>query len=354
MKFLTKIFLTLIFTNSVMFSQTINDEATDSSAQSLTSEIESIVIDTITEESKDTSISSGIEPKVEEEMITENLPDSSEGSIEQESISESFSENINEIEGEKTIVDSSINEITEEIIEDAKNDTINSLNIVDCFPNCRKGFICVDGECLPSQKEISTSSIEEKVRLKYMNKLNDLDRLFISTNIIYSIGSWYSAITPMIYSQKSWDRYSYYDRGHYDKFEVITYAPGSSVYITFGSMNLVQIAKSVSLLKEVDAKPNTNLQTAGIVLYASAILSTTINITSIFADNKTFTATTSLVNAALVISAYAVNTATYAVNRNRVKNSKVLQSTDSNRGVDILPYVYSDGEISGAGLALKF
>lgn len=348
MNILTKIFLTLIFITSSMFSQTISNEALNNSAHTLTSDIDSVVIETIIEQGNDTTVSDSIDIEIKEDITAENIPDTTTESTEQLSISESSIDSKNS----ETNIVNQVKQITE--LNDASEDSINKLKIVECIPNCRKGFICVDGECLPSKSTLSVKSIEERTRLKYINKLGDLDRLFISTNIIYSIGSWYSAITPMIYSQKCWNRYNYYSKGYYDKFGIITYAPGSSVYITFGSMNLVQIAKSVSLLKEVNEKPNANLQIAGIALYSSAIISTTINITSVLQDNKTFTATTSLVNAALVISAYAVNTATYAVNRKRVKNSKVLRTTETNNNINVLPYVYSDGKNSGAGLALKF
>ncbi len=230
--------------------------------------------------------------------------------------------------------------------------------IPDCVPKCRKGYICVNGECLPIVKNPQKShvSIGKEIRYKEQKELGDLDRLFISTNIIYSIGSWYSAITPMIYSQKSWHRYSYYDEGHYDKFEVIIYAPGSSVYITFGSMNLTQIGKSASLLKRLGGTPASELQKTGIILSSAAFATTALNITSIFLDNKTYTASTSLVNAAVIISAYAVNTATYAVNRKRIKKTKAFRTENINNdnSIDISPYVYTDGKQSGAGLALKF
>lgn len=250
------------------------------------------------------------------------------------------------------IIDSNNNFDTTEI----KNEVIKS--IPECIPHCRKGYICVDGECLPIVKNPQKShvNIGEKDRHKEIKELGDLDRLFISTNIIYSISSWYSAIAPMIYSQKSWHRYSYYDQGHYDKFEVITYAPGSSVYITFGSMNMSQIGKSASLLRRVGGTPASELQRTGIILSSAAFVTTTLNITSVFLDNKTYTASTSLINAAVILSAYAVNTATYAVNRKRIKRTKIFRAENNNKDndINIAPYVFTDGKQSGIGMAFKF
>ena len=203
----------------------------------------------------------------------------------------------------------------------------------------------------------SNESVKISYSPKYMRTLNDIDRQYLSTSIIFSIGTWYSAVGGMVYSQKAWTHYYYNEKGNYDDFARIAIGPAASVFTSFGAVNLVQIHKASKMLSTEMGEPVPKVKNAGLILYFASIATTALNLTSSIADNKTFTATTSLLNAGVLISSYAVNSIAYTIIRKRIiragEKKYPTKKSVKREGVKLLPYIYATDKSSGAGLTLK-
>jgi hypothetical protein len=173
------------------------------------------------------------------------------------------------------------------------------------------------------------------------------------------VGSWYSAISAMVYSQEAWKYDSYTGETYYDYFVLVPIGAGSTVFISFGAMNLAQIDKISTLFENESGERVPKIKHIGVTLYATSIATTTLNILSTLSGNKTFVATTSLVNASVLISSYFVNSIAYSIIRKKIvksaseKEKSCIESQSQNR-IKVLPYAYTSNKDSGAGMILRF
>ncbi len=218
---------------------------------------------------------------------------------------------------------------------------------------CAPGHICFDDECERESYVMSAGNVA-----------------FNSTVAPYGIGTFYSAVAPIVWAfaghYEYCDDYYYAYGGGYEtecysgydeEAAIIALAPQSGMYVIFGTLNRIATSKQARYLGTLDAEGCGGLLALSWILHGLSMSTTALNIVSFVSDEEEFVSTTAFINAAVVLSSFVVNTACYGrqgrLLKRAVAEKRAKKRSESSRP-KLIPYVRVLKQGAGGGLALTF
>ena len=218
--------------------------------------------------------------------------------------------------------------------------------------NCGEGYISnIYGECVDID-EINNTAIGHQ----------------ISSSIAYGVGTLYSSIAGISWSITGYSSYEYLYGGYseypyyslekyHDEF-FVALAPQSAIMLIFGGINQGAKSKQITVLNELGEEHAKGLVVAGAVLYGAGLGTTTLNILSALKDNQQFTVSTSIINAAVLLSSFIVNNLGYVKQKKMIKKATAKiesqESVSKESKISLSPYFGYFDNTGSAGLVMKF
>jgi len=196
---------------------------------------------------------------------------------------------------------------------------------------CAEGYLCLDSECEKEQYVVTAGNV-----------------MFHFTEAIYGLGVVYNTVAPIAFAF-GLDSVQMDDGAS-------ALAPQSGIYVVFGTLNQIGKIRQARFLRRLGAEPESGLITVGWALHVLSMVTTGVNVVGFVAESRGLAISTSFVNAAVLVSSYAVNTAGYVRQRGRLR--RAVSAVDTRRGaspaVEVQPYVSLRSGGGGGGLALRF
>ena len=170
----------------------------------------------------------------------------------------------------------------------------------------------------------STTSVYEVS--SYMHELGT------SSSILYGAGSGYSAFANIFTA--------YCFAGDDMKSELLIVAPTSSVYITFGALNLFVKKQRRDKLLElgVENMESEKIINIGIILYSTSIVTNFLNCISYASENRSLIKGAAVINASVLTLSFAVNLIA-KVKQGIELNTVARKKFDEKKRASIYPYV---------------
>jgi hypothetical protein len=175
----------------------------------------------------------------------------------------------------------------------------------------------------------------------------------------YGLGVTYCSVAPIIWSLAGYDSYyDYYDdyssAGYYWEVYIANGPQKSSVVIP-GLCVQFPVLKQRRYLRELGVKNlPVGLFTAGWVLYGLSVASSGVNMLAFASDDQVFGVSSSIANAAILISSFTVSIAEFAQHRTLLRAAVNRASPRRRAEVNVAPYLSFTKDRVGGGLALHF
>jgi hypothetical protein len=291
---------------------------------------------------------------------------------------------------------------------------VSQLSAQDCIPECRRGFECVNGECVsacnppcpaeyhcdPSLRDCVPNTPPEPAytpppppqevpdwrsrgcsgsgdcpsgKVCVDNDCESVDWvtssgnvIFGSTVVLYAGSAVYSSVVPIFLSYRGYhdERPDYYDSYYYEEnyhtYEkddvIICIGPQSGGFMLFGALNQIAKSRQARNLRGLGAKPASNLIGLGVLMYGLSVATMGLHCASYLSDEPGFVRTTGFINAAVQLSSFAVNVSGYYKQIGMLEEA-VRQQTGKQaegRSLQMLPYAGALGGRAVAGLAFTF
>lgn len=253
----------------------------------------------------------------------------------------------------------------------------------ECNPSCPPGYYCDKEQldCVPVKTETPLNYSKPAIQYStnssigtYENYLTKSDIIntglaqFIYSSVIYGVGTFYSSIAGITWTNRVFDKSegnycSYCDEYHYYKSDeaAVSQAPQSSVFLVFGALNQGAKSKQISMMNQLGIEPEKGFVVGGAILYGASLGTAALHITSYALQSDEinevqFSKVTSYISAATLFTSYAVNITGYLVQRNKIKNelNKKIEKNSESKKVSVLPYIGYSEKMTSAGLALRF
>lgn len=276
---------------------------------------------------------------------------------------------------------------------------------VSCTPPCRKGYICVDGQCVSacnppcppgyvcdselndcvpdvSREETPPSRFHDEnvyngIRidgsLKSAQDIKTVSSVYFNlTNVFYGIGTGYSAIVPLImkeimknnyYDDYYDDFYDYYNDGYYNWDAIMSIAPQTGMFVAAGAFNQGARNRQRRYLRALGEEPNGGLTAVSWILYAASIHTANWNIFAQTNDGSDNLRTSSgIVNLIALFSSYIVSNVSFHKNKADLekavnKNKKLAAALEiDKKSISVYPYYSYDNKskTNRVGLGLNF
>jgi len=263
-----------------------------------------------------------------------------------------------------------------------------------CNPPCRKGYTCVDGECISicnppcspgyrcdpnlgdcvpieriRQRQDQCSGRRIKIDGKCLKAEEIITRgnvYFALTDVFFGMGTAYSAIAPFIVQrvakrdyydyEDEWDDY-YYDR-YNDELAILCTAPQTGMFVIAGALNHGPHGLQKDYLDELGEDPAGGLIAASWILYGASISTATWNILSNLSNQSELRVTSAVFNLIILFTSFTISNVTYGVQKNKLKKAvkKKLSSISAKAesSVKVIPYYSFAKKENRLGLMLLF
>ncbi|MFW5960073.1 MAG: dickkopf-related protein [Chitinivibrionales bacterium] len=261
----------------------------------------------------------------------------------------------------------------------------------ECRPPCRKGFECIDGncvsvcnppcdpgfechpesgECIPvdtlekcsGDSECGPGSIclsgvcrgESDLIQTGLNNFA-LTSVFYGLNSLICLGiSVDMAASAYNHPDADGEFIAFTDKNNSDLI-FYTFVGASVTNPVTGFLNYLPKRKQLLLLEKLGEGQNNTLMATGWVLYSTSMLTSVLTASSQFIEDRDFTMAASISNAGFTAGSFVFNFIAYFTQQNRIEEKiKEKKQEHSDSGLSVRPYLTTGVNRSEAGITLSF